>query len=91
MREGDEREGDEREGSVASVHGDRPPSADVQGVPTVNLVLADEQASELRVVLDEALGDLSTEIADTDNSEYRVILRRRRDLISAVREQLEVG
>jgi hypothetical protein len=64
---------------------------DDEGGPTVNLVLADEQASELRVVLDEALGDLSTEIADTDNSEYRVILRRRRDLISAVREQLEVG
>ena len=54
----------------------------------MNLDIGEEQASELRAVLDEVLGDISSEIADTDNSEYRVILRGRRDRIREIREQL---
>ncbi|HUZ10292.1 MAG TPA: hypothetical protein VMU76_09010 [Acidimicrobiales bacterium] len=54
----------------------------------MNLDIGEEQASELRAVLDEVLGDISSEIADTDNSEYRVILRGRRDRIREIRDQL---
>jgi hypothetical protein len=50
--------------------------------------LDEGQAAVLAEVLDEVLGDLSAEIADTDNPEYRAALKRRRDHLRTVREQL---
>jgi hypothetical protein len=55
----------------------------------VDLQLSDDQAQELRTLLDGALGDLSHEIAATDNAEYRLRLRERRDLLTAIRSGLE--
>lgn len=50
--------------------------------------LDQSQAAALAEVLDEVLGDLSAEIAGTDNPEYRAALNRRRDHLRAVRRQL---
>ena len=55
----------------------------------MNLELSADQARELRTLLGGVLGDLSHEIAATDNAEYRVNLRERRDLLSAIRDRLE--
>jgi hypothetical protein len=55
----------------------------------MELVIDEEVAAELRQVLDEALHDLTSEIADTDNAGYRQALRHRRGLIEALRGQLD--
>ena len=55
---------------------------------SMNLHLDDVQADELRLVLDGALGDLSHEIADTDNASFRDRLRARREHLRAIRAQL---
>jgi len=54
----------------------------------MDLRLDEGQAAVLAEVLDEVLGDLSAEIADTDNPEYRAALNRRRDNLRSVRQQL---
>jgi hypothetical protein len=46
------------------------------------------EADELLLLLDGAVGDLSFEIADTDNPEFRDGLRERRNRLSAVRAAL---
>lgn len=57
----------------------------------MELVVDEERAAVLRLVLDEALHDLTSEIADTDNARYREALRHRRQLVEEVRAQLEGG
>ena len=57
----------------------------------MDLTLDEGQAEELRTVLDGALGDLSSEIADTDNPGYRAALRERRDRLQQVRAKLGGG
>jgi hypothetical protein len=52
------------------------------------LYLTPVQATELAVLLDETLGDLSYEIADTDNPDCRNDLRRRRQCLRAIRDEL---
>jgi len=54
----------------------------------VNLDLDEEHASELKAVLDEVLGDMSSEIANTDNPQYRSTLQARRNRLRAIRAQL---
>jgi hypothetical protein len=54
----------------------------------VQLELNDEEAADLASVLDDVIGDLSPEIADTDNVAYRADLKRRRDHLRAIRAQL---
>jgi hypothetical protein len=56
----------------------------------IELQLSDEQAAELRFLLDAALRDSSHEIAATDNADYRARLRKSRDLLATVRDGLEV-
>ncbi len=46
--------------------------------------LTEEQCAELQELLESSLGDLSTEIAGTDNAEYREGLRRRRAVLESV-------
>ncbi|HEX3334696.1 MAG TPA: hypothetical protein VHS57_10155 [Acidimicrobiales bacterium] len=46
--------------------------------------LNEAQCSELQQLLEGSLGDLSTEIADTDNAEYRQGLRDRRAVLESV-------
>ena len=55
----------------------------------MELTMTDVEAAELRDLLDGALGDLSSEIADTDNPGYRLMLKERRTRLQAVRAQLE--
>lgn len=57
----------------------------------MQLTLTDIEATELRDLLDGSLSDLSSEIADTDNPGYRLVLKERRTRLQAVRAQLEAS
>jgi len=57
----------------------------------MELTLTDAEATELRDLLDGSLGDLSSEIADTDNPTYRLALKDRRARLQAVRARLEAA
>ncbi len=46
--------------------------------------LTEGQCAELQQLLESSLGDLSTEIADTDSAEYRQGLRERRSVLESV-------
>lgn len=46
--------------------------------------LTEEQCAELQQLLESSLGDLSSEIAGTDNPEYREGLRHRRAVLESV-------
>ncbi len=54
----------------------------------MTLQLSDEQAAELRSLLDAALRDLSHEIAATDNADFRSGLRQNREVLESVRHGL---
>lgn len=54
----------------------------------MELHLTGEELEELRSALDSMISDLSPEIADTDNPNYRTRLRHRRDLLSGIRARL---
>lgn len=54
----------------------------------MQLDLDDAEAETLRVMLDDALRDMSHEIADTDNASFRGELRSRRELLQRVRVKL---
>lgn len=54
----------------------------------MELHLTDEEASDLADVLDEVVSDLSPEIADTDNPNYRALLRTKRDRLRSIRSRL---
>lgn len=55
----------------------------------MNLSLTEEQAAELAELVRSALGDLSSEIADTDNAVYRAHLNERRERLRQVMTALE--
>jgi hypothetical protein len=50
----------------------------------MEISLDDEQADLLRALIEEALGELSYEIAGTDRPAYRQALRRRRDALRTI-------
>jgi hypothetical protein len=54
----------------------------------IELLLDEGEATELVALLDAAIADLSPEIADTDNAQYRAMLRQRRDLLRSIRGKL---
>ena len=54
----------------------------------MELELTNDQALELKLLLDGALGELSHEIADTDNPQFRQGLRDRRVALEAVAHEL---
>jgi hypothetical protein len=54
----------------------------------MQLDLTDVEAGELRDLLDASLGDLSSEIADTDNPSYRLALKERRERLRGVQQKL---
>ena len=54
----------------------------------MNLVLTDAQAHEMRSLLEEALREMSHEIADTDNAQYRLGLVNRRRLLNEIADEL---
>ena len=51
--------------------------------------LTEVQCAELQALLENALGQLSSEIADTDFPDYRESLRSRRDVLESVLYQLD--
>ena len=55
----------------------------------MKIELSEAQRAELKELLRTSLGDLSTEIADTDNAGYRSGLRDRRDILQSVLALLE--
>jgi hypothetical protein len=55
----------------------------------MRIELSEEQGAELQRLLESSLGDLSTEIASTDDADYRQGLRRRRSALEAVLFQLD--
>jgi hypothetical protein len=50
----------------------------------MHIELTEEQCAELQQLLESSLGDLSTEIAATDNYEFRESLRARRRVLESV-------
>ncbi|MGP0109820.1 MAG: hypothetical protein ACLPR9_13350 [Acidimicrobiales bacterium] len=52
------------------------------------LNLSESLAEELRQTLEEVVGDMSSEIADTDNPIYRKQLQARRERLAAIRAEL---
>jgi hypothetical protein len=54
----------------------------------MELALTIEQAQELASLLSSSLGEMSSEIADTDNPEFRARLHARRRLLAEVSEAL---
>jgi hypothetical protein len=54
----------------------------------MELHLDDDQANELHRLLAETLGDLSSEIADTDNPAFQRDLRERRNRLESIAGQL---
>jgi hypothetical protein len=56
---------------------------------SMNLELSQEAAEVLLETLNGVLGDVSSEIANTDNASYRAGLMARRDLLREVQTQLE--
>jgi hypothetical protein len=56
---------------------------------TMVVELTEEQCAELQRLLEASLGDLSAEIADTDNAQYRDGLRQRRTVLESVLYQLD--
>lgn len=54
----------------------------------MRLELTEEEAGILREVLGTRLGDLSAEIANTDNPAFRRVLRNRRDRLARVHTAL---
>jgi len=57
----------------------------------MQLELDQSEVEALRSLLSGALGELSSEIADTDNAAYARELRARRDLLRSVQERLSEG
>ena len=55
----------------------------------MHLELTGEEITELRSALDMVVSDLSPEIADTDNADYRAMLRQRRECLRSVRDRLD--
>jgi len=55
------------------------------------LTLTPAQADDLRHALDRYLSDLSMEIADTDAFDYREFLKRRRENLRLIAEQLPLA
>lgn len=51
--------------------------------------LSDRQATVLRSVLDEAIAEMASEIADTDNPRFRDGLEQRRGVLREVQEMLD--
>ena len=50
----------------------------------MTIELTEVQRAALQQLLHASLGDLSTEIADTDNPSYRKDLRERREVLQSV-------
>ena len=66
-------------------------STDNAGGVTMRLELNDEQVAELSALLGTAMKDLSYEIADTDERSFRDGLKRRREVLQGVLDELRAA
>jgi hypothetical protein len=54
----------------------------------ITLTLADEELEVLTGVLDSSIEDLRQEIHDSDRSQYKEMLRHRREVLVRIHQQL---
>ena len=54
----------------------------------ITLTLTDQQQALLTDTLQNALGDLSYEIANTDSSTYKQTLKEKREVLKSIADQL---
>ncbi len=57
----------------------------------VRIELSAQQAQELSAILEDYLSDLRMEIVDTDSQDFRESLKRRKELVSLVVDQLKAS
>jgi hypothetical protein len=55
----------------------------------VRIELTSQEAEELRSILDDYLSDLRMEIVDTEGHDFRVMLKKRKDLVKRLLDQLK--
>ena len=55
----------------------------------VKIEFSSEEAEDLRAILENYLSDLRMEIVDTDSTDYREMLKKRRDFIARLVGQLK--
>jgi hypothetical protein len=55
----------------------------------VRIELTSQEAEELRSILDDYLSDLRMEIVDTEGHDFRVMLKKRKDLVNRLLDQLK--
>src|SRR5260221_5795526 len=55
----------------------------------VRIELTSQEAEELRSILDDYLSDLRMQIVDTEGHDFRVMLKKRKDLVKRLLEQLK--
>jgi predicted RNA binding protein with dsRBD fold (UPF0201 family) len=55
----------------------------------VKFEVTSEEAEKLRSILDDYLSDLRMEIVDTENHDFRVMLKERKDLVERLLGQLK--
>jgi hypothetical protein len=56
----------------------------------IRIEVTSEEATELRSILDDYLSDLRMEIVDTEAHDFRVGLKKRKELVEKVLNQLKV-
>lgn len=54
----------------------------------VRVELTAEEAEDLRAIMESYLSDLRMEIVDTDGDDFRKMLKKRKDLVGKLLEQL---
>ena len=55
----------------------------------VRIELTSQEAEELHSILDDYLSDLRMEIVDTEGHDFRVMLKKRKDLVKRFLDQSE--
>jgi hypothetical protein len=55
----------------------------------VRIELTSQEAEELRSILDDYLSDLRMEIVDTEGHDFRVMWKKRKDLVKRFLDQLK--
>jgi len=60
----------------------------MEEVSMVRVELTAEEAEDLRAILENYLSDLRMEIVDTDGDDFRKMLKKRKDFVGNLLEQL---
>jgi hypothetical protein len=60
----------------------------MEEVSMVRVELTAEEAEDLRAIMESYLSDLRMEIVDTDGDDFRKMLKKRKNLVGKLLEQL---